>query len=62
MTDIDRNSPDYLAGRADMANELVAEAEKAESKRLTMDEIKRMSTSEINSRWSEVQAVLGGQR
>jgi hypothetical protein len=56
--DADKQSPDYLAGRRDLANELAEEARKA--KPLTLEEIKRMSPDEINRRWSEVQPVLGG--
>lgn len=58
MADIDKNSPEYLAGRRDLANELAAEKEA--EKRLSLADIKSMDSAAINSRWSEVQAVLGG--
>ncbi len=61
MTTIDKTSPEYLAGRADLANELLAKTKVR--KPLTLNDVRAMSTEQILARKPEVDAVLarGGQ-
>lgn len=54
--DVDKESPEYLAGRRDLANELAEEANKP----LTLDDIRAMSSDEINRNSDRVQTTLGG--
>lgn len=58
MTDIDKTSASYLAGRHDLAAEKAEEA----GRPLTIDDVRKMSTSKINARWQDIQTVLGSQR
>jgi hypothetical protein len=66
---VDRNSPDYLAGRADMANEFLGQVrtEDAPSGKKPIRnaaDVAGLTQAEVNERWDEVQVALakGGDR
>lgn len=56
MTTVDKQSAAYLAGRADMANEMLANAKVEQP--LTLDDVREMTTEQVLARRDEVDALL----